>query len=251
SYYGARKFDLASQYLEPVAKADPANAELHQVLAQSCLWARKFPCAEEEFRRIEEQNPDSAPAHVLTGEALDGVGKTSEAIAEFEAAAKISPSLPNVHFGLGYLHWKSEQYDLARQEFERELALDPNHALALAYIGDIEWKGNRPEAAISWLKRAEGVKKDLRIVYIDLAAIYVHQKDYKDAQTALVQAVALDPALPDAHYQLARLYYTLGRVADAEKESRKVRELHEKAAEDLVGKISSSPPALNPSEGPR
>ena len=26
SYYGERKFDLASQYLEPAAKADPANA---------------------------------------------------------------------------------------------------------------------------------------------------------------------------------------------------------------------------------
>ena len=43
------------------------------------------------------------------GEALDGLGKTPEAIAEFEAAAKISPNEPNVHFGLGYLYWKSQQ----------------------------------------------------------------------------------------------------------------------------------------------
>ena len=102
------------------------------MLAQSCLWARKFSCAQEEFRRILEQNPDSAPAHVLFGEALDGVGRTPEAITEFETAAKISPSEPNVHFGLGYLHWKSQQYDEAKSDFERELALDPNHAQALA-----------------------------------------------------------------------------------------------------------------------
>ena len=149
---------------------------------------------------------------------------------------------------MAYLHWKSQQYDEAQQEFERELALDPNHALALAYLGDVEWKRNHPEAALSWLKRAEAVKKDLRIVYLDQAAIYVQQKDYKNAQTALLRAVALDPALPDAHYQLGRLYYTEGKVADAEKEFRKVRELHAKADESLVEKISSSPPPLDPSQ---
>ena len=56
---------------------------------------------------------------------LDGLGRTSEAIAEFQTAAKISPGEPNVHFGLGYLYWKTQQYDEARKEFERELALDP------------------------------------------------------------------------------------------------------------------------------
>jgi hypothetical protein len=44
------------------------------------------------------------------------------------------------------------------------------------------------------------------------------------------------------------LYYTEGKVADAEKEFRKVRELHAKADESLVEKISSSPPPLDPSQ---
>jgi tetratricopeptide (TPR) repeat protein len=246
SYYGWQHFADAVKYLEPAAKSDPGNMELHRMLAQSCLSAKNYPCALEEFRQIQEQNPDSAQAHVLTGEALDGLGKTSEAIAEFEAAVKIAPNQPNLHFGLGYLYWKSQQYDAARQEFERELALDPNHAQAMAYIGDIEWKSNHAEAALLWLKRADGVEKDLRIVYLDLAAIYMQQKDYKNAQTALLQAVAVDPALPDAHYQLGRLYFTLGKTADAEKEFRKVRELHDQADESVAGKISAAPPALNP-----
>ena len=141
------------------------------------MWARKFSCAQEEFRRIQQQNPNSAPAHVLTGEALDGLGRTSEAITEFETAAKISPREPNVHFGLGYLYWKSQQYEEAKQEFDRELALDPNHAQALAYLGDIEWKNNHPDEALALLKRSMSAKKDLRIVYVDLGAIYMQQKE--------------------------------------------------------------------------
>jgi tetratricopeptide (TPR) repeat protein len=182
------------------------------------------------------------------GEALDGLGRTSEAIAEFDAAAKISQTEPNVHFGLGYLYWKTQQYDEAKKEFERELALDSGHAQSLAYLGDIEWKSNHPDAALALLKRARSAQKNLRIVYVDLGAIYMQKKDYNEAQTALLHAVSLDPDLPDAHYQLGRLYQAQGKTADADRELHKVQELHKKAEEGLVGKISSSPPALNPPE---
>jgi tetratricopeptide (TPR) repeat protein len=118
----------------------------------------------------------------------------------------------------------------------------------LAYLGDIEWKNNHADAALSLLKRSIEAKRDLRVVYVDLGAIYMQQRDYRDAQAALLRAVALDPDLPDAHYQLGRLYQARGDSASAEKELHKVRELHKKAEDSLVGKISASPPALNPSE---
>ena len=63
-----------------------------------------------------------------------------------------------------------------------------------------------------------------------------------------MQAVALEPNQPDAHYQLGRLYQALGKPAEAEKELQKVRELHEKADEGVASKMSASPPALNPVE---
>lgn len=90
SYYGAKRFAKAIQYLEPAAKSDPANVELRGVLAQSCLWAKNYSCALDEFHQILQLNPNSASAHVLSGEALDGLGRTSEAIVEFQAAAKAS-----------------------------------------------------------------------------------------------------------------------------------------------------------------
>ena len=40
----------------------------------------------------------------------------------------------------------------------------------------------------------------------------------------------------------------VAKSSNAEKELHKVQELHKKAEDNLVGKISSSPPALNPSE---
>jgi hypothetical protein len=47
---------------------------------------------------------------------------------------------------------------------------------------------------------------------------------------------------------LARIYRTRGNNAAAEKELATVRELHKKADESLVDKVSKGPPELNPAE---
>ena len=238
SYYGAKKFDLASQYLEPPAKADPGNAELHQMLAQSCLWAKKLACAQDEFQRFLQQSPDSAPTHVLMGEALDGLGRTPEAITEFETAAKISPSEPNVHFGLGYLHWKSQQYDEAKQEFETRTCCrpQPRPGAGLSRRHRMEEQPPRrstPPAPSAQIKANKDLAHRLRGPGRDLSAAEKLQR----GEAAFLSAVALDPAQPDAHYQLGRLYQALGKTADAEKELHKVRELHEKAETAWSGRF--------------
>ena len=122
------------------------------------------------------------------------------------------------------------------------------HAQALAYLGDIAWKNNQPDNALHFFERATQVSHDVRIVYVDLGALYMQQKKYKDAQVALLRAVTLDPALPDAHYQLGQLYQTLGNTADAESELRKVRELHEKEEASGAGKTPSRLPEATRSD---
>jgi Flp pilus assembly protein TadD len=117
-------YTIRVQDLEPVAKSDPTSAELHEVLVQSCWWAKNYSCALDEFHKILQQNPDSPAAHMLSREALDGLRRTPEAIVEFQTAAKIAPTEPNVNFGLGYLRWKMRQYDDAKREFEAELVVE-------------------------------------------------------------------------------------------------------------------------------
>ncbi len=147
SYYGDKRFADAVRNLKISVKSDPSNVELQQVLAQSCLWAHDYPCALDGFRAILQRDPDSVSAHILVGQALDGTGKTAEAIAEFQEAAKIAPREPNVHFGLGFLYWKSHDYDKAKQEFEAELATDPNHAQALGLLGRHGFEGRESRSS--------------------------------------------------------------------------------------------------------
>jgi len=188
--------------------------------------------------------------HVLMGQALDGLERTPEAITEFQAAARIAPREPNVHFGLGYLYWKSHQYDDAEREFKAELALDPKHGQSVAYLGDIEMKRNKPAGALVLLRKAVGLKNDVRIAYMDLGAIYTQQKQYAEAEAALRRAIELDPKQSDAHYRLGNVYKAMGNIVDAQKEFTRVRQLQENPDEDLVRKMSSPPSLNSPKPGP-
>jgi tetratricopeptide (TPR) repeat protein len=142
------------------------------------------------------------------------------------------------------LYWKLRRYDYASREFEAELAVDPNHALALAYLGDIALKNNDTEKAASLLERSIQQKKNVRLAYLDLGAARMDQKRYLAALRALQRAVELDPTQPDAHYRLGRVYQALGNSADAEREFTKTKALHQKADAAVV-LIRPTPPTLN------
>jgi tetratricopeptide (TPR) repeat protein len=244
SYYGAKKFAEASEQLAQVSKLDPSNVELHRMLAQSCLWAKKYDCALEEYRQVELHEPDSAAAHLLRGEALDGLARTPEALVEFEAAARIAPREPDVNFGVGYLQWKLANYDEPRKSFENELAVDPSHPQALAYLADIELRNNEPDKALPLLQKVVKQRNDIRIAYVNLGAILTQQKRYQEAAKALQRAITLDPSQPDAHFRLGRLEQAMGNMAAAEKEFAKVRELHEKQNDDVASKMAAPKPQV-------
>ena len=211
-------------------------------MAQSCLSAKQYACAQEQFRQILLQNPDSASAHMLLGRALDGLERTPEAIAEFQAAARISPREPSVHFGLGYLYWESSQYNQAKEEFNAELAIDPKHAEAIAYLGDIALKNNDPGAALPLLKKATDLRNDIRFTYIDLGAIYADKKMYPEATKALQRAVELDRTQSDAHYRLAKVYKAMGNEPQAQQEFAKIRELENNPRTNPASKAKPDQP---------
>jgi tetratricopeptide (TPR) repeat protein len=177
------------------------------------------------------------------GEALDGLGQTADAVAEFQAAVKASPREPDVNFGLGYLQWKQHNFEEAKTAFRNELAIDPNHAQALAYLGDIEVQQDHFDAALPLLQKAVQIRNDIRFAYIDLGVVLMQQKRYPDALAALQHAIKLDTSQPDAHFRLGRLYQAMGNTAGSEREFAKVKELHQKADDDIASKMSKQPSA--------
>ena len=246
SFYGSRAYAKAVPYLQTAVADDPANAKLHTVLAESCLWSAQYDCAMNQYRSILIADPNSVQSHMLLAQALDALNRSPEAIQELEEAVRIAPDEPNVHFELGYLYFVAHDYERATTQFELELKNNPDHAQAAAYLGDIKLRGNDKLEAERLLTHALELQNDMRMAWLDLGKVLSEENKNQEALAAFRKAEALDPADPDAHYRLARLYTTLGHKEKAQQEYARTKELHAKATDTLIEKVSGGEHTPNP-----
>ena len=187
-----------------------------------------------------------------------------EASANCSHALQLDDHLPAAYVTLGKLHTKLDKFDLALQEYQRALRLEPQNADALMGTADTyermgrvadaeeafkkaaelrpdDWDGynslgvfyNRQgkyAEALAQLQRAAELTPDNSVVYINLAAAYLDRGDAKDlpqAEAALKKSIELGPSY-GAYANLAFLYLSEKRYAESAAMSEKALQLNNK-----------------------
>lgn len=237
AHYGLGEYQAAVPFLRQATTADPGNLPFRLALAHSCLWSKQYRCVLDVYREILNLNAESAEADMLAGEALDEMKDHNGALQQFRAAAKADPREPNVHFGLGYLLWGLMQYDEAAQEFASELANNPDHAQALAYLGDTDIRLNHPEQATPLLEKAIRIDAKIALAHLDLGILLGDAGRKEDGLRELKIAAQLSPDDQNVHYRLGRFYQLLGRKDDAKVEFDKTRSLQKASDESVFNKL--------------
>lgn len=241
SHYGLGEFVAATPYLKQATDKDPQNLSLLLTLAHSCLLSKQYQCVLDEFHEIIALSPDSAEAHMLAGEALDEMREPVDAVRELRAAVQANPKAPNVHFALGYLLWTQSHTEEAAQEFQAELDNVPEHALAMLYLADAEIQMNQFERARPLLKKVVKISPANAMGHLDLGIVDEEIGQRESALREFKQTVVLKPDDVKAHWRLARLYRSMGRMAEAKVELDKSRNLNETADEKLLKIMSTVP----------
>ena len=237
AHYGLGEYATAIPYLEESTAGDPENIQFWLMLAHSCLWSKQYQCVLDAYREILKLNAESAEADMLMGEAYDEMKNDAGALAQFQAAVKAGPATLNVHFGYGYLLWKLLRFDEAESEFLSEVANNPEHPLALAYLGDTEMRANRFDEAVPHLEHAVRNQPSIAIAHLDLGIIYGDQGRKDDARRELQTAEKLNPGDPSVHWRLGRFYQSLGQKAEAKIQFDKARNLQQADQESIREKL--------------
>ena len=252
--YGMSEYAAAIPYLKQAAAADPDNLPFRLSLAQSCLRTKQYQCVLDVYREILTLNAESAEADMLAGEAYDELKNDAEALAEFQAAVKAGPKTPDVHFGYGYLLWRMLKFDEAEKAFQAELANNPEHALALAYLGDTEIRLHRSDEAVPYLERALRIRPSIAIAHVDLGTIYEGHGRKDDAVREFRTAEMLSPDDPSIHWRLGRFYQSTGRKAEAKAEFDKTRNMQEakkQSVQEQLRQVEAKPVGQNFNSEPR
>lgn len=167
--------------------------------------------------------PQSMAAHKLNAEALEVQGKWEPAQLEYEEMIKKEPNARGIHFLLGRLLLSRpdagpDAPERAKQEFLKEIQIDPNNAGAIYILGELDRRDQKWDEAISRYTQAIKVDPNLAEAYLGLGYCLVNLKKYEDAIPPLRTAERLMPQNPEVHHSLGTALQRTGHKDEAQKE---------------------------------
>jgi tetratricopeptide (TPR) repeat protein len=160
-------------------------------------------------------NPDSARTHQMMAKYYSDKHETSHAVAEYQAALKLSPELPDLYLGLGTVYWVAGDWDRAEPALRKALELAPSLLAASYELGDVYVQKRQWEAAARNLRPALEDQTLNYQVCLDLAKAEAALGHNQDAVDYLLRVAKQDQD-GELHYRLALLYRRIGDLAKAE-----------------------------------
>ena len=186
--------------------------------------------------------PQSTAAHKLNAEALEEQGKWEPAELEYEEILKKDPSSRGIHFLLGRLLLSRPDAGpdapaRAKEEFLKELQIDPGNADAEYILGVLAQRAQDFDDAITRFSQAAKLNQNFAEAFLGWGVSLLGEKKYEEAIAPLQRAELLTPRNPDIHNALGTALVRTGNKAEAEKEFAILR--------SLSSKDQSGPPAGN------
>ena len=199
------------------ASSKAQTARAHLMLGRALMQMAQYPEAIKEFKAAVALDPQFENTYAL-GMAYLALPDKASAAAVFAKIAAGVGDTADIHMEFGRAYGESSYPDEAIEEFKKALAKNnklpfAHYSLGAAYLnrsGDSAF----PLAEVEFRKEL-AIRPDDAFSYPQLGRIAMSRHDYKEAESDLKRAAALDPRNPDNYLLLGRLYTDMNRPADA------------------------------------
>lgn len=224
AYRRLGNLDSAKEFHQKAITIDPKFGHSYYSFGLVYYDRKNYEKAKELFGEAIKREYSNADVYYSLGQANKNLGEYEQAITAYEKTAKLYYSYRGAHYQLGECHRSKGKYDLARLEFKREISLNSSWKY-LCEIGlqeiEVELEPNNADKLFA-----------LGMLHKDSAT-----KDHRErAMKTFSMVIYLNPAYPDAHFQLGYLRQLSGDPDGAEHEYEKeiqINPTHIKAGKAL------------------
>ncbi|MFM2125269.1 MAG: hypothetical protein RL328_1720 [Acidobacteriota bacterium] len=123
----------AADWFTKIAVTDPHFAEAMFYLGVAKFRDRDYVAAQAAFEKIQELLPAAEVFNNLgVAESRRGL---AHALSSFREALDLNPNHPDYHFNMGYILFKTGQYEAAAERFRAVLDREPGDAMATSLLG--------------------------------------------------------------------------------------------------------------------
>jgi adenylate cyclase len=188
------------------------------------------------LKETSSRHPNLIPAHVVLAYSYlwQWVAQQSlaaqmlePAVAAAQRALALSDSLHWTHWILGSISLYQQQYEQARAEMERAVAIVPNDAESYALLAEVLSRMGRTEEALEAAAQALRLKPEHADYHLaGVGAAYAVAGRYEEARAPLQRYLSRYPNKLHIHLMLTVVYSELGQVAEARAEAAEVLRLN-------------------------
>ena len=139
----------------------------------------------------------------------------TQALEVFRRVQERVPTSPMPHVGAGLVYAAQGRLDVAIEEMQQALALQPNLAAAHKELGDIFWRQRRFDRADHHYREAIALDAKMEAAYIGSGLNDASQRDFANALEHFRRAIEINPKLPSAHHSLGQTYTWMGNLPKA------------------------------------
>jgi tetratricopeptide (TPR) repeat protein len=217
-----------AQAVGPLGRAlwqQPGDGEVRSMLGLSSYMTHDYARAMEVLKPMEADLDADTPLGLAYFGSEAVAGNSADGLVRLKALEATKPQVPELHRLMGEAYAARKQYAPAVKEFQTALGLAPADGYAKFGLAmtDIAL-GKKTEAQGLLADLAKSGTKDGE-VYFQLGQVQVELGQVKAAVSDLRNAVALTPANPAYHRELAKALKMNEQPQEAEREARRAEDL--------------------------
>ncbi|MGE5323172.1 MAG: tetratricopeptide repeat protein, partial [Actinomycetota bacterium] len=226
--------DLAVNSFNDATKTDPRFAIAYAGLGEAFLvkytnsrdkhWLDE---ASANCTHALKLNDQLAPAHVTIGRINDAAGHYDLALQEFQRALFLEPHNADAMFGIARVYENQGRVKDAEDMFRKAVAIRPDYWDGHNKLGLFYYRQKRYSDAIAQFDQVIALTPDNVAGYINKGATYIESGDLDNAAAALQEAVKLSPSY-GIYANLGQIYYKQGKYAEAAKNTQEALNLNDK-----------------------
>ncbi len=206
-----KDFSAAEGEYKKVLEIDAHSTDAAIGLTNIYMKSGRLAEAEPLLRRLTSDRPDDGGLHLQLGRVLAAEKKNDDAIAEFEAALKLSPKDLEAQRDLADLYASAGKNDLAESAYRPLVSAHQNDPELRRALGRALLLQKKFPEAQQELLAALRLKRDSPDVYVDLAFAASENKNYDLTVRALNGRASLNADMPPICFFLrASAYDHLG-----------------------------------------
>lgn len=175
-------------------------------------------------------NKNAANAYIMRADiAISRGDSLKQAAADMDEAIHLQPRLPGLYVNRAYLRYRLDDFFGAMADYDYAIQLDPLNETAIFNRSLLEMETAANDKALVDLDRLIELNPNNTRAYYNRAIVNSLKGRNREAIADITKVSEAVPDLPDPYFMRSQFYYSLGNMANAERDYNKAIALSKKA----------------------